>query len=331
MLENCKDCSHIHTMIIDKQETYNVKGEDITITARVKKCEICNAELFDMDLDAENLRTAYREYKNNHNLMQSEEIIALRKKFHLTQRVLALLVGCTQATIARYEKGSIQSETHNTALTLFKNPDNIRVAFEMKEAEFSPSEHKVLSECLTTEGSTLDSNLLISILESSYNYSPDVYSGFKKFNVEKLEAVILFFALNQANLYKTKLMKLLWYSDMMFFKNNVTSITGMKYVHQRYGPVPDNHSLCLSIMEALGVIELQEQEYGDVVLPKADKSLLDRLSKSELEVLKSVSSKFLYAKSKDISELSHKERGYQETELLEHISYEYAFEMDYLT
>ena len=312
MLENCKDCSHIRTVIIDKQETYNVKGTDITITARVKKCEICNAELFDMNLDTENLKTAYREYKKNHHLMQSEEIVALRKKFHLTQSMLALLVGCTQATIARYEK----------------NPDNIREALEMKKAEFNPSEYRVLSECLAAEKSTLDSKS-INLLESSYGYSPDVYSGFKKFDIEKLKAVVLFFALNQIDLYKTKLMKLLWYADMLFFKNNVTSITGMKYIHQKYGPVPYKYSLCLSIMEDLGVIELQDQEYGDVILPKSDKSLLDKLSASELEVLKLVSNRFLFAKAKDISEQSHKERGYQKTELSDLISYEYAFEMNY--
>ena len=82
-------------------------------------------------------------------------------------------------------------------------------------------------------------------------------------------------------------------------------------------------------MEDLGVIELQDQEYGDVILPKSDKSLLDKLSASELEVLKLVSNRFLCAKAKDISEQSHKERGYQKTELSDLISYEYAFEMNY--
>lgn len=326
MLENCKDCSHIRTVIIDKQETYNVKGDDITITARVKKCEICNKELFDMTLDTENIKAVYKEYKKKHNLLQSEEIIALRKKFHLTQNMLAILVGCTQATIARYEKGCIQSETHNTALKLLQNLDNVKAIFEMKKEEFSSSESKTLEDFLIHKKSLLGTKL-ISILETTYNHQPDIYSGFKKFDIEKLKAVILFFALNQSALYKTKLMKLLWYSDMLFFKNNVKSITGMKYIHQKYGPVPDDYLLCLSIIEALGVIELQEQEYGDIVLPKSDKSLLDRLSKSELEVLKFVNSKFLYVNARDISEISHKEKGYQKTELLEPISYEYAFEM----
>lgn len=327
MLKNCKDCSHNHTIIIERQETYDVKNEKITIDARIKKCEICNKELFDINLDTENLKKAYRKYKENHNLMQSEEIIALRKNFYLTQNMLALLVGCTQATIAKYEKGSIQNETHNTALTLLKNPENIRTTFELKKGEFTPSERIALTKCLDEKKSTSDS-VLVSLLENSYNYPPSIYSGFKKFDIGKFMAIILFFALNQPELYKTKLMKLLWYADMTFFKKNLTSITGMRYIHQKYGPVPNNHSLCLSIIETLGIIELQEQEYGDVVLPKSDKSLLDKLSKSELEVLKSINSRFLYTKAKEISELSHKEKGYQKTELLESISYEYALEMD---
>ena len=145
--------------------------------------------------------------------------------------------------------------------------------------------------------------------------------------MKKFMAAVLFFALNQADLHKTKLMKLLWYADMLFFKKNTVSITGMKYIHQKYGPVPQRHSLCLSIMEELGVIELQEQENGEIVLPKFDKTLLENLSKYEMEILKSVNSRFLYEKAKDISEVSHKEKGYRDTELSEQISYEYAFEM----
>ena len=167
----------------------------------------------------------------------------------------------------------------------------------------------------------------MDLLENLYSYSPNVYSGFKKFDVEKFMAVVLFFALNQSGLYKTKLMKLLWYSDMFFFKENTISITGMKYIHQQYEPVPDKYSLCLSIMETLGIIELQEQEYGEVVLPKCDKILMEKLSKSEIEVLKTINEKFFYTKAKEISAISHKEKGYRETSLLDPISYEYAFEL----
>ena len=319
-----KNCAHKNS-IVDKQETYDVKGEPITIQAKVKKCTVCNKEIFDIALDTENLKTAYRKYKKNHNLLQSEEILALRKKFNLTQNMLALLVGCTQATIARYERGSIQSETHNTALVLLKNPENIKKLFEEKRGEFNANECRTLEQIFS--GNNNFSAKSLDLLENLYSYSPSVYSGFKKFDVEKFIAVVLFFALNQSELYKTKLLKLLWYSDMLFFKENTVSITGMKYIHQQFGPVPAQHSMCLSLLETLGIIELQEQEFGEVVLPKGDESLIEKLSKSEIEVLKTINEKFFYTKAREISAASHKEKGYKETSLSEPISYKYAFEL----
>ena len=325
-MSEVKNCSHKNLVVIDKQETYEVKGEQITIQSKVKKCMTCDKEIFDMVLDTENLKKAYRIYKTKHNLMQSEEILALRKKYNLTQNMLAMLIGCTQATIARYENGSIQSETHNTALVLLKNPENIKKLFEKKSGEFNSNERKILEQIFS--GSSNVSAKSMDLLENLYSYSPNVYSGFKKFDVEKFMAVVLFFALNQSALYKTKLMKLLWYADMSFFKENTVSITGMKYIHQQYGPVPDKYSLCLSIMETLGIIELQEQEFGEVVLPKGDKNLMEKLSKSEIEVLKTVNEKFFYTKANEISAISHQEKGYKETSLLDPISYEYAFALN---
>lgn len=327
MLKNVKDCSHENTTIIERQETYVVKGEKITVDARIKKCEICNRELFDMKLDTENLKRAYDKYKKNHNLMQSEEIIALRKKFGLTQNMLAVLVGCTQATIARYERGSIQDETHNTALVLLQNSDNLKIIFEKKKSDFNLGELKTFEKIFSDEKVNLKT-MSMNLLENSCNYPLGIYSGFKKFDVKKFMAVVLFFAVNQPSLYKTKLMKLLWYADMLFFKENTVSITGMQYIHQQYGPIPYRHSMCLSVMEAMGIIELQEQENGEIVLPKSDTSLLEELSKSEVEILKSVNSRFLHVNSTTISKISHQEKGYKFTSMSEAISYEYAFEME---
>ena len=325
-MSEVKNCAHKNFIVVDRQENYDVKGEKITVQSKVKKCSECDQEIFDMTLDTENLKRAYRIYKTKHNLLQSEEILALRKKYSLTQNMLAMLIGCTQATIARYERGSIQSETHNTALVLLKNPENIKKIFEEKSGDFNSNERKIFEKIFSDSNNVSVKSM--DLLENLYSYSPNVYSGFKKFDVEKFMAVVLFFALNQSGLYKTKLMKLLWYSDMFFFKENTISITGMKYIHQQYGPVPDKYSLCLSILETLGIIELQEQEFGEVVLPKGDKALLEKLSKSEIEVLKMVNEKFFYTRTNEISALSHKEKGYKETSLLDPISYEYAFALN---
>lgn len=45
-----------------------------------------------------------------------------------------------------------------------------------------------------------------------------IYTGFREFDFEKLVNVILYFASKVPNFYKTKLMKCLWYADMLAFK-----------------------------------------------------------------------------------------------------------------
>ena len=122
-------------------------------------------------------------------------------------------------------------------------------------------------------------------------------------------------------------MKLLWYADMLYFKENTISITGMKYIHQQYGPVPDNHAICLGIIDSLGIIELKEQDIGEIVITKKTDSFLNCLSKSELDALNRINSHFLYSTAKDISITSHNEKGYKETLPLNFISYEYAFDL----
>ena len=44
--------------------------------------------------------------------------------------------------------------------------------------------------------------------------------------------------------------------------------------------------------------------------------------------MKMVNEKFFYTRTNEISALSHKEKGYKETSLLDPISYEYAFALN---
>lgn len=62
--------------------------------------------------------------------------------------------------------------------------------------------------------------------------------------------MVLFFAHKSAGLLKTKLMKLFNYSDMIFYKENGLAISGLKYAHLPYGPVPDNFDMILGKMKS---------------------------------------------------------------------------------
>ena len=326
-------CPHTSVDIIEKRECYKVKGEAIEVCARVKQCKECGEEIFDFEYDTENLKKAYSIYRKKHNLLSSKEIVSLRKRYKLSQRAFAALIGCTQATIARYERGSVQDLAYNSVMQLMENPDNVQSLLDSKRALLDVKDAMAL-ECILEENkkrSVSDKNgEICKVFDFLKKGESDVYTGFQKFNYEKFKAMVVFFAKHQSNLYKTKLMKLLWYADMVYFKNYVKSISGVRYIHQHYGPIPDNHDILLGVLASIGEINIEEHEsqygIGEVVKPNssADWNTLD---KNEVAVLKIVNDLFMDKSAKDISDLSHEEEAYQKTNMKECISFEYAMQL----
>ena len=156
-------------------------------------------------------------------------------------------------------------------------------------------------------------------------------NGFKGFDYEKLCAMVLFFAHKSAGLLKTKLMKLLNYSDMIFYKENGLSISGLKYAHLPYGPVPDNFDMILGKMAADHIAHIEVFYDGSYenhqVIPECDVPE-GILSDEEIEVLTRIYEKFKNFGSAEISNYSHRETGYNATKTGQIISYSYAMDIN---
>lgn len=135
------------------------------------------------------------------------------------------------------------------------------------------------------------------------------------------------FYTKKPDLLKTKLMKLLNYSDMIFYKENGISMSGLRYIHLPNGPVPENYDVLFGKMNADNIVHI-EVTYDNgyekhQVISKCDMPS-DVLSSDELDVLERIYDKFKDFGSADISNYSHKERGYKCTKQGEVISYSYA-------
>ena len=139
--------------------------------------------------------------------------------------------------------------------------------------------------------------------------------------------MVLFFAHKSSGVLKTKLMKLLNYSDMIFYKENGLSISGLRYAHLPYGPVPDNFDMILGKMAADHIAHIEVFYDGSYenhqVVPECDVPE-GVLSDEEIEVLTRIYEKFKDFGSKEISNYSHKETGYKATKTGQIISYAYA-------
>ena len=328
MRKYCEECGReVETKIITKKECYDVCGEQIEVDAQVLVCAECEEELYCEELDNATLTRAYNEYRRRHRLLFPDEIKKIREQYGLSQRGFAKLLNWGDKTICRYENGSIQDKAHNSLLLFLREPENMRTY--LTENEISLDERQKAKLLAAVEKLEQDAEYRVGsrIFDLFFSRIPCEENGFKGFDYEKVCAMILFFAHKSSELLKTKLMKLLNYSDMIFYKENGISMSGLKYAHLPYGPVPENFDILLGKMAADHIAHI-EVTYDNgyekhQVIPECDISE-DIFSAEELEVLERIFVKFKDFGSADISNYSHKEKGYRSTKQGEIISYSYA-------
>ncbi len=328
MKKYCENCEkEVETSVILKKEKYTVYGELIETDAKVLICEECGEEFFCEELDAQTLSNVYNFYRKKHNLLFPEEIKSIREQYGLSQRSFAKLLNWGDKTICRYENGAIQDKAHNGLLLLLKEPRNMRTYIMQNDISLNEKKKNRLLHMIDV----LEDNEYLckekSIFDTIFPQEPNLYNGFKKFDYKKLCAMVVFFASKKQGLLKTKLLKLLNYSDMLYYKEYGISISGCRYVHLPYGPVIQNYDIIFGMMVNENLIQF-DIEYKDnyekhQVISRCAYPI-DELTPDEIDVLERVYNKFQNFGSVEISNYSHKEKGYMETQKGEVISYEYA-------
>lgn len=338
--DNCGLVDESMTRVVERSETYNVKGESIPVLARVRVCNSCNEEISDELLDDVTLQTAYDVYRSKHKIVFPAEIRALRETYGLSQRGLGTLLGWGPITIHRYESGSLPDESHNQVLRLMQDPFNVaRLFLENKDSLDKATYKKMLARLNTVLSDKAPAKVAEVLTQRSYlTQGPtprkaSLYTGFISFQPETLMEMMMFFASKPGGVLKTKLNKLLWYADFVHYKHYTLSISGATYNHLQYGPVPQNYESFLSALYSIDALTIEERDLGTnkegepmvgIWLSANREPKLSDISLSGVSVLEAVQLYFHNIGSKRISDLSHKEEGYIATKHKEAISYAYA-------
>ncbi len=322
--------------IINKDEDFEVRGDKLSINARIYVCNICNEEIFDEKLDGENMELLYSNYRVKHNLLIPSDIRTIRERYGLSQRAMARLLEWGEVTWNRYENGAIQDPVHNEVLELLKNPENMRAIFEKNKHLLSKKEIKILEEKLgklITEGQKKLNILSIFEQYLTSDKSINEFTGFKPFDLQKTKNLILYIAEKSKGVMKTKANKLFFYIDFLFFKTYSVSLTGSKYVHLPFGPIPNDYDWIINLIVEEGLLEKNEVIFnkdakivGEELISKAPVNK-DIFSEEELKVIDFCLKEFKEMNCTQISKYSHKEKPYKDTKDNEFISYKFAQEL----
>lgn len=334
LVMDCPICNKKH--VIEKRERQSVcliKEEEVTFNEIYFLCKEWDEEENEfvpagvMDVNLLNARDSYRKKKQ---LLTSQEIKEIRKCYKLTQSEYATLLGWGSVTITRYESKLIQDETYDKIMRLsMENPMFMLECLEKHKSKFSDTRFSIIRSCIVNRinevGSMYFNQLQIRSKYISFN-TPSVYNGNKVLDIEKLSDVIGYFATSVPNLYKVKLMKLLWYADVLFYKKHGSSITGLVYKHMPLGALPIAYDEIVNLPSIRIEEELINAEVAYKILPEHSVPLTSFSSK-EVEVLNIIINTFKGFKTKEIVEYMHNEKAYKQTEHQQLISYDLAKEL----
>ncbi len=330
----CPACEDYRVFSTEKRgETYTVRGREISMPVTVEVCSACGESLFDEARDEDLLRRAYAEYRQIEGLLTAEEIKAIRDRYRLSQKSLAALLGMSEATINRYERGAPQDRAHDTAIRACTNPDCMGELVARNGHLLSDWQRKRVERALAGGAESVE-DAVPDINLAKYTSMPDELShrtGFRRFDYRRYAAVVVWFCRNlEAAVTQTKLYKLLFYADFLSFRTISVSLTGAAYRKMTYGPVPADYGNLRDRLEYDDYVMVQEVVYRNDrtgeeyrLGPRADE-VPYKLTLRELAVLERVAAAFGDATPSAISERSHREPAWLNTQDKQLISYKEA-------
>ncbi|MES2651085.1 MAG: type II toxin-antitoxin system antitoxin SocA domain-containing protein [Bacteroidota bacterium] len=314
-----------------KINRFTFRKSDFEITEHYYLCETSNEEFTTSELDALNLNQVYNQYRDRYGLPFPDQIKRIRSKYGVSALKMSEILGLGANSYRLYEQGEVPSVGNGRLIMAAENPQEFDQFLKASEELIDPKEFKKIKKRVDEllEQQEVNHYYDKTIKELFNKIVPDQYTGYRMPSLEKISHMIIFFSDN-ANTWKTKLNKLLFYSDFLAFKNTGYGITGLDYRAIKYGPVPANYDKLYDEIakgEFLNRVHTEERDYeGSFFIPQLtfDESLFEI---SELSIINEVIKKFKWHSASEIKEVSHNELAwkgnYEEKNI---ISYkDYAF------
>jgi HTH-type transcriptional regulator/antitoxin MqsA len=115
----------------------------VTFDDRFFRCSRCGEEYFNGEMMDDSLRRATAVIRAEDGLLAPSDIVALRKKYGLTQRQLERLIGAGEKTVVRWERGSVaQNKTADTLLRVLLDHPEVVAALKRQNGLAKPARRR---------------------------------------------------------------------------------------------------------------------------------------------------------------------------------------------
>lgn len=325
----CPCCMEEHTVQTISVLEHNVfKNVPVDYSAEYFYCDQSNETYADEQQISSNDNSMKNAYREKMGLLTSHQISAIRAKYGISQSDLCLLLGWGAKTITRYESHQVQDIAHDTILRkLDSDPEwFLQLLHAAKESLSAASYAKYMD--IGTVLFERDHDLYLkSAIMSKYArflHNPEATGG-ETLSLDVVVDMIRYYANSSkvTNLFRVKLMKLLWYADALSYKRRGHSISGLVYRALPMGAVPVAYELIVD----LSTVHCEEIDMGDGTgykfLPTENQEYL-HLTSDDKAILDAVIQRFGKTSKNLIVETMHQEDAYTKTTPNDVIQFKYA-------
>lgn len=314
---------------------FRVRGEPVHVDVTYLVCESCGTERVD-ESAGDPAEMAFAEYRKRHGLLTPEQIKGIREQWALSQSAFATLLGMSQATINRYESGSLQERTHDELIRSCDDRSHMENLFRRRADSLLPLQRRKLEQALQPGAHSIRPipGMVLAWPDGACGTATEE-TGYRAFDLERFTAILSHLVRSAACVTRTKLNKLLFYTDFLHFQEHAVSMTGLSYRCYPYGPVSPLADSLLSLLEDQGIIRQERRLYEngnegtEILLGDTGAYQEIEFSASENAVLDYVISRFGDMSPSAISDASHKEAAWMQTPNRGYIRYRYARELNY--
>lgn len=139
---------------VGKSEVETIRGRSYEVDKVVRHCDACGQD-GENSLDEDWRPEAFARYRADLGMVTPERMVQFRRAYDLRQEEVTALLGWGDATLGRYERGSLQSAAHDNSLATLMVPGGLIDAIESKADALSPERKSDLLRRLREEGALL--------------------------------------------------------------------------------------------------------------------------------------------------------------------------------
>lgn len=251
---------------------------------------------------------ATNQYRVAHGIPFADEIVGMRKRYRLSARKIAKILGIGYNQYRGYENGDVPSESNGKLMRSISSPVVMRdMIYNSADIMGESSTKEIIGHLNQLISQAEDNIIMAHELKRIFGVTRGAENGYAHLSIEKLKNLLLYVLQRCENVWVTKMNKLLFYIDFISYRDNGYAISGLSYLALDYGPVPRKWAYVYSLFDEIQQVPCSEQDFSGHLLSTREQPDLSLFSEEERRVMDKVCNTLGSLSASRLSELSHQE------------------------